>query len=279
MGSHATQLVIALRNVPPRRGRRRKRPPRVLVPKVVQASYYSEIVRLLEEAKRLVDRDVPDAMRSLLLSRQDAARLDSPSDFSRVIDGLRLEYARIVDRGTLETVAEGAAASVLRNNRLQVGRQFKAILGIDLLAGDPPLEMLMQTFTIENVSLIKTISSKYFDEIEQSVFRNWRAGIRAEEMISGIMDRYKVSKSSAMRIARDQTGKLNGQLVEARHKDLGISQYTWRGINDERTRSLHSERIERGAVYSWDDPPEGGHPGEPIQCRCWGEPYIPGVNA
>lgn len=277
MGTHAFQFAVALRNA--RLRRRRRRPPKVIVPGVLQASYYSEIMRLVDNARKLVDRDVPEAVRDLVVLRQDSMRLDSPADFSRTIEGLRLEYARLVDRNTMETVAEGAAAAVRRSNRLQTARQFKAILGIDLLAGDPPLEMLMQTFTTENVSLIKTISSKYFDDIEQSVLRNWRAGVRAEEMIKGLSERYGISKSNAMRIARDQTNKLNGQLTEARHNDLGIKQYTWRGVDDERTRELHSERIQREAVYSWDNPPEGGHPGEPIQCRCWPEPYIPGVNA
>lgn len=275
MGTHAFQLAAALRGAKPRR--RRKRPPKVNVPQVLQASYYSEIMRIVDEAKRLVDRDVPDAVRDLAALRQDSIRTDSPADFSRTIDGLRLEYARIVDRETLETVAEGAAAAVRRSNRLLTGRQFKAILGIDLLAGDPPLGMLMQTFTIENVSLIKTISSKYFDEIEQSVFRNWRAGVRGTEIMQSLQERYGVSKARARVIARDQTNKLNGQLTEARHKDLGIDQYIWRGVDDERERELHRER--HGRVYSWDKPPEDGHPGEPIQCRCWPEPYIPGVNA
>lgn len=272
---HAGQLAIALRMA--KRPRRRRKPPKAVVPKVVQAAYYSSILEVLGEAKRLVDRDVPDAIQNLLVSRQDTvSRGDSPADFSRTIDDLRLEFGRVVDRSTLETVAEGHAASVLRNNRLQVNRQFRAVLGIDLLAGDPPLEMLMHTFTVENVSLIKSISSKYFDEIEQSVFRNWRAGIRGTEMAEGLAERYKVSQSRAMLIARDQTNKLNGQLTEARHNDLGIRQYRWRGANDERERATHLER--EGRVYSWDDPPEDGHPGQPIQCRCWAELYIPGVN-
>jgi len=270
-----------------RRVVRRRRVPQINVPRMIQADYYLRILRLLKKAKELVDRDVHQAILSLVAERQDTLRTDGPEDFSRVIDGIRLEYGRIVDRGTLEDVAEGAAASVLNTNRRLSSEQFRAILGVDVLAGDPPLAMAMQVFTIENVGLIKTISSRYFDEVESTVFRNWRAGRRPSEIEAEIAGRYDVSKGRARVIARDQTNKLNGQLNQARQNNLGIQSYRWRNAGDERVRgnpgglypdAEPSHWSREGKVYRWDEPPEDGHPGEPIQCRCWPEPIIPGVN-
>jgi uncharacterized protein with gpF-like domain len=31
-------------------------------------------------------------------------------------------------------------------------------------------------------------------------------------------------------------------------------------------------------VFRWDDPPEDGHPGQAINCRCRAEPFIPGFT-
>lgn len=45
--------------------------------------------------------------------------------------------------------------------------------------------------------------------------------------------------------------------------------YVWHTIGDGRVRSSHADRD--GKVFSWNAPPEGGHPGEAPNCRCWAE--------
>lgn len=47
-------------------------------------------------------------------------------------------------------------------------------------------------------------------------------------------------------------------------------QYIWRTAGDSKVRSSHAERD--GKIFSWDNPPEGGHPGEDFGCRCTAEP-------
>ena len=51
------------------------------------------------------------------------------------------------------------------------------------------------------------------------------------------------------------------------------TRYIWRTRNDGKVRSSHAAR--EGQVFSWDDPPVGGHPGEDYNCRCTAEPYYP----
>lgn len=45
--------------------------------------------------------------------------------------------------------------------------------------------------------------------------------------------------------------------------------YIWRTRGDGKVRSEHAERD--GKVFDWNDPPEGGHPGEAPNCRCTAE--------
>ncbi len=45
--------------------------------------------------------------------------------------------------------------------------------------------------------------------------------------------------------------------------------YIWHTIGDGKVRSEHADRD--GETFDWDDPPEGGHPGEAPNCRCWAE--------
>lgn len=49
--------------------------------------------------------------------------------------------------------------------------------------------------------------------------------------------------------------------------------YVWNTQGDDKVRGSHAQR--QGQVFSWDNPPEGGHPGEDYGCRCTAEAYIP----
>ncbi len=51
--------------------------------------------------------------------------------------------------------------------------------------------------------------------------------------------------------------------------DGKMLQYIWRTKGDKKTRMSH--RMREGAVFSWENPPPGGHPGEDFNCRCWAE--------
>lgn len=64
---------------------------------------------------------------------------------------------------------------------------------------------------------------------------------------------------------------------------LGIKKYRWRHSRDERVRgnpggkypkARPSHWAREGKIYSWNDPPPGGHPGMDYQCRCTAEPVF-----
>lgn len=49
-------------------------------------------------------------------------------------------------------------------------------------------------------------------------------------------------------------------------EDEKSGQYIWRTKGDDKVRSSHAARD--GKVFSWGNPPEGGHPGKDFGCRC-----------
>ena len=75
------------------------------------------------------------------------------------------------------------------------------------------------------------------------------------------------------RLLRAFTGLIN----QLRQEDLGIVQYIWRSRDDAEVRDSHAAYDDR--VFRWDDPPDGGHPGEAHNCRCYAEPVLPGVQS
>ena len=63
-----------------------------------------------------------------------------------------------------------------------------------------------------------------------------------------------------------------GLINERRQRGLGIDQYVWRSQDDAKVRDLHAGHDDQ--VFDWDDPPEGGHPGQAYNCRCHAEPLV-----
>ncbi|WP_415401735.1 phage minor head protein [Tateyamaria sp. SN3-11] len=68
-----------------------------------------------------------------------------------------------------------------------------------------------------------------------------------------------------------------GLINQIRQEDLGIVQYIWRSRDDTKVRDSHAAYDDR--VFRWGNPPEGGHPGEAHNCRCYAEPVLPGVQS
>ena len=123
-----------------------------------------------------------------------------------------------------------------------------------------------------NVGLIKNTNARQLAQMETLLRDNMFSGIRAKDLEARINKIYKGSKNNVALIARDQVGKLGGQLDRLKQTEAGVEGYYWRSSRDERVRSLHAHRD--GNYYDWNSPPSDGHPGEPIQCRCDAEPAI-----
>ncbi|MEM6780497.1 MAG: colicin E3/pyocin S6 family cytotoxin [Pseudomonadota bacterium] len=76
----------------------------------------------------------------------------------------------------------------------------------------------------------------------------------------------------------DITPQLLQRAVENNNADsLFAGWYVWRTVGDGKVRGAHAAR--EGQVFSWDNPPDGGHPGEDYNCRCWAQKYVPGDPA
>lgn len=69
---------------------------------------------------------------------------------------------------------------------------------------------------------------------------------------------------------RDETALALDKAARAIPKS---QRYIWRTVGDGDVRGSHADR--EGRFFTWNDPPEGGHPGEDFNCRCWAEP-VPG---
>ena len=155
-------------------------------------------------------------------------------------------------------------------------QQFRAVMRssvqVDIFLHEPWLNELADVWTGENVRLIKTIPEKFYGEVEGVVSRGMMDGTLTNKVGEQIQQVYGVADRRAQLIARDQIGKLNGDLTMHRQTGVGIESYKWSTSNDERVRDEHADR--EGQEFKWSDPPEDGHPGKAIYCRCVALPVI-----
>ena len=190
-----------------------------------------------------------------------------------IIEGVfrRWRMGGLVDE---EVAAHSARLSGYHRKRLI--QTFRTALGIDIrpMLLDSAIEPLMTAWRRENISLIRTVPERFHGALYQRVSETFAQQPFDQQALSKVLNReFKVSGSNLRRITRDQTSKAVGQLTHARHRQLGIQEYTWRTAQDERVRPTH--QVLDGTPQRWDNPPSVGHPGQDISCRCVAIPVVP----
>ena len=177
----------------------------------------------------------------------------------------------------IERMASKAADNISAAHKRQFTRKLAKVLEIKpyiLDKSEAEVEKIKEGFIVENVELIKSIPNYYFQAIEGWVTKAGNEGWTAARLANDLKESFDLSRNKAKLIARDQTGKLFGQLNKERQTAAGIRKFVWRTMEDERVREEH-EALD-GQEFSWDDPPDEGMPGEPIQCRCTAEAVLEG---
>lgn len=204
--------------------------------------------------------------------RLDADDEASLGDLADQLEAVRIDVAQAYTPEELKRLAKTTGESVAKWNERQLNGQLKGIVEVDLFGGESWLAREAGGFVVQNVSLITSIEDTYLSQVENLIATSVRSGLRVEDIADELEGRFDVSRSRAELIARDQVGKFNGQLTELRQTDLGIDGYTWRDSGDARVRPEHHALD--GKSFTWDNPPEPGHPGEDFQCRCNAEPDL-----
>lgn len=150
----------------------------------------------------------------------------------------------------------------------QVASHTKTILGVDLTPffRGVDIQDVIDNQIAANVSLIKSIPSQYTDKLEAFVMNALQTGQTNEELAQEIKKLGHSTDIRARLIARDQMGKINGAINKKRQTSMGVETYDYLTAKDKRVRPLC--RRHHGQTFRWDTPPEGGHPGEKIGCRC-----------
>lgn len=252
--------------------RRRAKLPRKVPPRSVALSYYRAISPILERARQAIERALEPLLPQLQRQAAEVAARRQDADVNETLDRVGATIAAGMKPAEIAALAERYARATSDWEREQAAKQTRAAFGVDVLAREPNIAARSGAFVSENVALIKSIPAQYLADVEKRVARAVARGATPKDLAAEIKKAHGVADDRAMLIARDQIGKYYGAVAQARQQAMGVTHYIWRTSNDERVREEHAAR--EGEMFAWDDPPEDGHPGDPISCRCFAEPIL-----
>lgn len=142
----------------------------------------------------------------------------------------------------------------------------------------PAVRDALNASVIENVNLIKSIPTTYFDQVNGIVMRSYTAGRDLATMTKELNALYPKAKDRAELIARDQSNKLNATVNRTRRMELGITEAIWMhsgGGKEPRQSHVAANgkkfNVEKGALIDG----EWIQPGEKINCRCTSRAVLP----
>lgn len=248
-------------------------------PLALERGYAADLKERIEVMRRAVN----EILIPLLPRIQQEAKAIRRDDYTDVLrQAIELATAQTFQLNggeqTTDMLAQLQGENVSDFNKTDQIAIMRAAVGVDVFASDPALLPKLKGFARANSQKIKSLEESVWPEIERLVLQETELGTRVEDIQAQIQERFNVTRSRAELLARDQTGKLNGDLSKLRQVEIGVQEYRWHTVEDDRVRATH--RSKNNKVFRWDTPPPGtGHPGNDFQCRCFAEPLLAPVVA
>lgn len=271
-----------------------------LFPKPISIQYQRILVAHVEQMTETTMKVLGSMLENVVQQRDfeypALVRKDSFQDSAtRLIEALRIGLNAIPFPKSL--IAQNIGQKTSEWNDYQWRKTMKNVIGVAIPQREPFLDPVLNAFTKTNVALITQMEADYLTSVEGIIQRGLISGAShksiAQQIIGdkGLFKELKIgapsvpvkgtdlvtkTKNRAKFLARDQVGKLNGNLTMLRQANLGIEKYIWRTSGDERVRPTHSAND--GKTFSWNNPPaETGHVGQDFSCRCSAEPIFDDV--
>jgi SPP1 gp7 family putative phage head morphogenesis protein len=294
------QLLFARRKAMTKTQRARpKKPARWLYPWTVEKHYGTAIRAYMRPIKEYVHQYIKEHQEMILhgdsaaVIRNDATTGRSFTLMVKSLQGWAAKNVPPPGSDTPTTIHLGLgsiAESAFSFNDKQFQKSLKSELGVEFPVYEDWWPDAKAAWVDKNYKLIQSSVSEYIDKVEnsteQAVTSGWSVGQLAQQLRK--IDS-NLTDGRASFIARDQMGKLNGEVTHRRMESIGLSMYVWSTSSDERVRDSHAElegklcRWDDATVYSddggktWKDRPGSWcqlHPGEDYQCRCTALSYF-----
>ena len=205
-----------------------------------------------------------------------------------------ITYTKASFRAATRPILEATEQDLRDRKRKAMSAQKRFRLEIN--AKTDKLELSQFEDAIEdNVNLIKTIPSKYFDKIGKAVELRTAGKMTRGALVKRIKELGNVTQRRAELIADDQTAKVTERMMLQRCRNAGIKRVMWLHSSiSMHPRDYHKTRWDghtgkfngkpnglNGYIFNIDNPPvidkktgERGYPAELINCKCYLTPVL-----
>lgn len=253
----------------------RRKVPNTRFPDAVAVSYNRAIQNMVNEMGKetlsLFDKYIAP---EIVLERQDDKEylLDGLfGSIKKMLQSLKNKAKKTFSSSRKERAAKRFLKTLDNFNKNNIHQQAK-VKGIDPTQTELWLDKFMTEKIKDNVSFITNIQDEYTQKIEDIIYDGVKKGSTAKQIRKQLIERIGMTKKRAQFVAVDQTGSILGQMTAKRHQEMGVDKFRWLTSKDERVRDSH--RVLEGKVFSYDNPPNVGLPGEDYRCRCVGLPVF-----
>lgn len=239
----------------------------------------------LNQLGRVLIKAVRDRVLTYLKMNESNYVIDSTGDdLSRIFNELNSLFTGVITAGFADEAATSMVNTIEKTQKRQFNESIERAVGVDL-GGIIQVEGLQDFLNISisnNVSLIKSIPTQYFQQIENLVKKGVISGHRYSTIEEQIISKTGINSKLANRIkliAADQVQTITSQLNVRRSQALGITEGIYRTSEDKKVRVCHKKlnsiryELSKGAwskiCQKWIQPGITD-----IRCRCAYSPVI-----
>ena len=241
-------------------------------PNGITREYTRAILALIAEVEKELEPLLAELPTLTAQAVGERADIGEGARVADLVDEARERLTKGFQRKRLSDIAEKFAVRTKTHQRIQLNKQLHAAIGVDLFLPDTGMAAIVDGCVAENVALIKDVPNKLIGDIERTINRGMQGGVPHPQLAKQLEKQFGFARKRAKLIARDQIGKMYGQINATRQKAIGVEKFIWRTVQDDRVRDEHEALEDKEFKYS--DPPSEGLPGEPINCRCYPEPVL-----
>lgn len=251
----------------------------------VSDRYRIALMRLVKQMTSQSKREIMRTMNSDAAAGHFAMDADIASQARITINALKNKFESLFGRKAKElanqmmnwTMAASKSAIHSSMEELSGGLSLKT----DILTGK--MQPIVKARILENVTLIKSIPDKYYDDLSGDVYRAISSGGGYADILAHVEERLDDSETKtlnrAKNIALDQTRKAFSQINKARMQDIGLEEFEWiHSGGGQHPREQHMEWD--GQIFRFDSPPVSDATGTPvmpaeeINCKCTFRPVL-----
>lgn len=268
----------------------------------LERKYYNQLKSFFAPLTKYVNKYISENMEPLLRGDSEEIRLDAiPGDsFRNMIYNLEnwlslympdISEVEGDNNNVILTSLGKTANEAIEFGDKEFSKTLEKGINVSLPTSAEWWDDMKNSWMEDNYTLITSNAKNYVSKIntltEQAIVNGMSPKKLKEEIFKATES---LSDKHCKLLARDQMGKLNGQITQAQMQEIGLDLYVWSTSADDRVRDSHA--LMEGLLCRWDDAsvcsydngktweprPSGAvelHPGQDIQCRCIGLAFYP----